>query len=274
MEAQKQLSDECIVDDQVEEAELVNQYMKTQAAATVDFRGEQLGTYGLLKHMQSTDRTERKAAFEAWAKLYAGIAPKLDEVYDGLVKVRSGMAKKLGFESFIPMGYLRRRRFDYTAKDLEVFRKQVREIIVPAVKELYERQKEALGIEHLYYYDESLTSPDGNPVPVGDKEYLVGEAQKMYRELSKESGEFFDFMIEHDLLRPGVETWKARGRILHDTSSLPCTVHLLQLQRHRRRCECPDPRGRPRVCRFHSGKNSRRSRSSATPPVRSRRSTR
>lgn len=65
MEAQKQLSDECIVDDQVEEAELVNQYMKTQAAATVDFRGEQLGTYGLLKHMQSTDRTERKAAFEA-----------------------------------------------------------------------------------------------------------------------------------------------------------------------------------------------------------------
>lgn len=94
------------------------------------------------------------------------------------------------------MGYLRRRRFDYTAKDLEVFRKQVREIIVPAVKELYERQKEALGIEHLYYYDESLTSPDGNPVPVGDKEYLVGEAQKMYRELSKESGEFFDFMIE------------------------------------------------------------------------------
>ena len=28
---------------------LVNQYMKTQAAATVDFRGEQLGTYGLLK---------------------------------------------------------------------------------------------------------------------------------------------------------------------------------------------------------------------------------
>ena len=199
MEAQKQLSDESIVDDQVKESELVNQYMKAQAAATVDFRGEQLGTYGLLKHMQSTDRAERKEAFEAWAKLYAGIAPKLDEVYDGLVKVRSGMAKKLGFDSFIPMGYMRRRRFDYTEKDLEVFRKQVREIVVPAANELYERQRKALGIDMLYYYDESLTSPTGNPVPIGDKEYLVGEAQKMYRELSKESGEFFDFMTEHDL---------------------------------------------------------------------------
>lgn len=199
MEAQKQLSDESIVDDQVKEAELVSRFMKTQAAATVEFKGEQIGNYGLLKIMQSTDRAERKEAFEAWARLYEGIAPTLEEVYDGLVKVRAGMAKKLGFNSFIPMGYLRRRRFDYTEKELEVFRKQVREVVVPAAAKLYERQKEALGIDTLYYYDESIASPSGNPVPIGDKEYLVGEAQKMYRELSKESGEFFDFMMEYEL---------------------------------------------------------------------------
>ena len=199
MEAQKQLSDESIVDDQVKEAELVSRFMKTQAAATVEFKGEQIGNYGLLKIMQSTDRAERKEAFEAWAKLYEGIAPTLEEVYDGLVKVRAGMAKKLGFESFIPMGSLRRRRFDYTEKELEVFRKQVREVVVPAAAKLYERQKEALGIDTLYYYDESIASPSGNPVPIGDKEYLVGEAQKMYRELSRESGEFFDFMMEYEL---------------------------------------------------------------------------
>ena len=199
MEAQKQLSDESIVNDQVKEAELVSRFMKTQAAATVEFKGEQIGNYGLLKIMQSTDRAERKEAFEAWAKLYEGIAPTLEEVYDGLVKVRAGMAKKLGFKSFIPMGHLRRRRFDYTEKELEVFRKQVREVVVPAAAKLYERQKEALGIDTLYYYDESIASPSGNPVPIGDKEYLVGEAQKMYRELSKESGEFFDFMMEYEL---------------------------------------------------------------------------
>ena len=199
MEAQKQLSDESIVNDQVKEAELVSRFMKTQAAATVEFKGEQIGNYGLLKIMKSTDRAERKEAFEAWAKLYEGIAPTLEEVYDGLVKVRAGMAKKLGFKSFIPMGYLRRRRFDYTEKELEVFRKQVREVVVPAAAKLYERQKEALGIDTLYYYDESIASPSGNPVPIGDKEYLVGEAQKMYRELSKESGEFFDFIMKYEL---------------------------------------------------------------------------
>ena len=116
MEAQKQLSDESIVDDQVKEAELVSRFMKTQAAATVEFKGEQIGNYGLLKIMQSTDRAERKEAFEAWAKLYEGIAPTLEEVYDGLVKVRAGMAKKLGFKSFI--------RWDICAAAVLIIRKR------------------------------------------------------------------------------------------------------------------------------------------------------
>ncbi|MFR4784145.1 MAG: hypothetical protein ACLUAR_15765 [Pilosibacter sp.] len=61
MEAQKQLSDESIVDDQVKEAELVSRFMKTQAAATVEFKGEQIGNYGLLKIMQAqTVRREKR----------------------------------------------------------------------------------------------------------------------------------------------------------------------------------------------------------------------
>ncbi len=109
------------------------------------------------------------------------------------------MAKKLGFESFIPMGYLRRRRFDYTAKRPGSVPETGAGDHCPGCEGAYERQKEALGIEHLYYYDESLTSPDEIRSRSVIMEYLVGEAQKMYRELSKESGEFFDFMIEHDL---------------------------------------------------------------------------
>lgn len=89
--------------------------------------------------------------------------------------------------------------------------------MVPAAAKLYERQKEALGIDTLYYYDEFIASPSGNPVPIGDKEYLVGEAQKMYRELSKESGEFFDFMMEYELFDLDSKHGKRAGRILYDT---------------------------------------------------------
>ena len=151
MEAKKLLSSEAVVDDMAKESDLAGLYSKTVAAATVDFRGEPCTTYGLLKHMKSTDRAERKEAFEAWASLFEGISPKIDEIYSELVSLRSGMAKKLGFDSFTPMGYLKRRRYDYKPKDLEVFRKQVREVIVPACAKLFERRRQALGIDKLHY---------------------------------------------------------------------------------------------------------------------------
>ena len=199
LEAGQLLSCEAVVEDKVREADLASLYSKTVAAASADFHGEKLNTYGLLKHMQSTDRTERREAFLAWAGLFESIAPEIDRIYDGLVKLRAGMAEKLGFENFVPMGYLARRRYDYTAKELSVFRKQVREVIVPACEALFERQREALGLDKLHYYDESVGSTEGNPVPVGGRDYLVAQAQKMYRELSPESGEFFDFMVQYDL---------------------------------------------------------------------------
>ncbi len=208
MEAKKLLSSEAVVDDMAKESDLAGLYSKTVAAATVDFRGEPCTTYGLLKHMKSTDRAERKEAFEAWASLFEGISPKIDEIYSELVSLRSGMAKKLGFDSFTPMGYLKRRRYDYKPKDLEVFRKQVREVIVPACAKLFERRRQALGIDKLHYYDESISGPEGNAAPIGDRDYLVDKAQQMYRELSPETGEFFDFMVEHELF--DLETRKGK----------------------------------------------------------------
>ena len=218
MEVGQLLSSEAVVDDMVKEAELANLYSKTVAGASVEFRGEMCSTYGLLKHMQCTDRQERKEAFEAWARLFEGISPKIDEIYDGLVQLRAGMAQKLGFESFIPMGYYKRRRYDYNAEDLKVFRRQVQEVIVPACVKLYERQRKALGVDTLHYYDESISSPQGNPVPVGDRDYMVKKAQEMYRELSPESGEFFDFMVEHELF--DLETKKGK-RVGGYCTSLP-----------------------------------------------------
>lgn len=199
LEAKQRLASEAVVEDMVEEANLANLYSKTVAAAVIEFRGEACNTYGLLKHMQGVDRQERREAFEAWAALYESIAPKVDDIYDKLVALRAGMAKKLGFQNFVEMGYLNRRRYDYNAEDLKVFRKQVREVIVPACEKLFERQRQDIGVDKLRYYDESLSSLEGNPTPIGGRDYMVEKAQEMYRELSPESGEFFDFMVKYDL---------------------------------------------------------------------------
>ncbi len=199
MEINQKLASEAVVDDMAQEAQLTQEYSKISAACSTKFRGEDCNFYGLLKYMQDTDRQIRKEAFLAWADLYERTAPKLDEVYDKLVKLRVGMAEKQGFDNYIDYRYASLHRYDYTPADVDNFRRQVKEIIVPICEEEFEKQRKRLGVDTLYYYDEALFDPKGNAVPKGTPQELVGKAQQMYRELSPQTGEFFDFMVEHQL---------------------------------------------------------------------------
>ena len=199
IDAELMTSDERIIEETIREGELRQAYQKTTAAASTEFRGEQCNFYGLLKHMQSTDRAERKEAFEAWAKLYAKISGELEAQYADAVKVRDAKAKKMGFASYTDMAYIARNRFDYTKEDAARFREQVRTIITPAVAEIYEAQRKRLGVDKLRYYDEGLRFPDGNALPIGSAGELVEKARQMYRAMSPETGEFFDFMKEFEL---------------------------------------------------------------------------
>ncbi|MFR5245678.1 MAG: hypothetical protein ACLTFJ_12860 [Clostridium sp.] len=79
------------------------------------------------------------------------------------------------------MGYLRRRRFDYTEKELEVFRKRVREVVVPAAASCTSRRKLLGSIHSIIMTNPSLLRQIRFRSEI---EYLVGEAQ-MYRELSR-----------------------------------------------------------------------------------------
>ena len=200
-------SDERIIPEVIREGELKQQYQKDSAMAATEFRGEKCNFYGLLKHMESTDRDERREAFHAWAKLYESISPKLDAQFDELVRLRDKMAKTLGYASYTDLAYLQRRRFDYTQADAAAFRDQVRRVVTPAVAELRERQRVRLGLDKLRFYDEKLIFPEGNADPEGSVAELVAKAQKMYREMSPETGEFFDFMVRYGLFdletRPG-----------------------------------------------------------------------
>ena len=188
-----------IIDYRIEESNLQSEYAKTAASCKPMFRGEECNFYGLLKHMLSTDREERKEALIAWADLYESVSDKLDDLYAKLCTVRRKMAETLGFESYIDMVYLQRHRFDYTAKDIENFRNAIVKYVVPVAAEIRQKQKERLGVEHFEYYDEELLFKEGNSTPDKDTQGMVDAAQKMYRELSPETAEFFDFMVNYQL---------------------------------------------------------------------------
>ena len=206
-EANIRLADERLIPDRTEDQLLRSRYAKLTAGCTTEYMGQPCNFYGLLKFMQDPDRTVREGAFRKWAALYASIADELDEIYDRMVALRTHEAKTLGMRDYVEMGYLERQRFAYGEAEVARFREGVKKYIVPLCQKLREEQRQRIGVDKLRYYDEEFFFPEGNPTPHGTEEELVAAAQKMYRQLSPETGEYFDFMVEHRLFdltsRPG-----------------------------------------------------------------------
>jgi len=206
----KAFSPEVIEELQLEN-KLSSEYTKLLASAKIPFMGETRNLSGLTPFIQSKDRQIRKNASDAKYKFFEEHEDEIDKIYDNLVKVRTKIAQKLGFKNFVELGYIRMKRSDYTPEMVAKFRKQVEKYLVPAASKLYDRQLDRLGLDTLAYYDEKFEFTTGNAIPKGSPEWIVSNASKMYSELSAETREFFNFMVEKELLDLVTKENKAGG---------------------------------------------------------------
>ncbi|CEI72222.1 M3 family oligoendopeptidase [Romboutsia hominis] len=200
-----------IIKDLQEENKLCSKYTKLLASAKIHFEGEERNLSGLLKFMSSEDRDMRIKASKAYYNYFEEKENEFDEVFDKLVKVRNNMAIKLGFDNFVELGYIRMMRTDYNKDMVKNFRKQVLDYIVPVANSLYERQSKRIGVDRLTYVDENLEFLSGNATPKGSDEYIIENGRKMYSELSNETKEFFNFMLENELMDLVTKKGKAAG---------------------------------------------------------------
>lgn len=203
--------DPSIINDLKEENKLGTEYTKLMAGAEVDFNGQKLNLTALDAFAESTDRAVRKAAFEAKWGFFAGHEQKFDEIYDKLVKVRTGIARKLGYKNFVPLAYNRLLRTDYDATQVGFYRSQVLKYVVPLAARLREKQRKRIGLDKLKIYDWGHNFNSGNPKPIGTPGEIVQNGLKMYAELSPETREFFDFMVENNLMDLANRKGKANG---------------------------------------------------------------
>lgn len=120
-----------VIEDLQLENKLSSEYSQLIASAKIMFQGEERTLAQLIPFDSSTDREVRKGVFEARNAFMAEHEPEFDRIYDELVKVRAGIAAKLGYKSFVELGYDRMGRTDYNAEMVAGFRKQVHEHIVP-----------------------------------------------------------------------------------------------------------------------------------------------
>jgi M3 family oligoendopeptidase len=200
-----------IIEDLQMENRLSSEYTKLIASAQINFEGEERTLSQLVPFQLSTDRDMRKRANEAKYQFFVENEEKLDQIYDDLVKIRTKIARKLGYENFVQLGYTRMNRIDYNAEMVANFRKQVQEHIVPVATKLKEQQRKRIGVDKLTYYDDKFSYKTGNAAPKGNPEWIVENGKRMYAELSDETKEFFNFMFDNELMDLVSKKGKAGG---------------------------------------------------------------
>lgn len=194
-----------------EENALTSQYQKLYASAKIDFDGKVLTVAQLTPYKQSADRAVRKAAYEAEGSFFDANREQFDEIYDKLVKNRTAQAKKLGYENYLELGYIRLNRNCYGPADVARFRRQVVESMVPVVAEIKKAQAKRIGIADMKFYDDNFFYPDGNATPQGTPEELLAAGEKMYTEMSPETAEFAKLLFGNELFDVLAKPGKAPG---------------------------------------------------------------
>jgi M3 family oligoendopeptidase len=210
-ELQEKTFAEEIIPDLQKENRLSTKYSKLLASAEIEFEGKIYNLTQMGPFLQSLDRDTRHKAQLKTSRFFEENEKELDEIYDEMVKIRHKIAKTLGYDNFVQLAYDRLGRTDYNAKDVKKYRDQIYEEVVPVVKELVDRKAKRIGIENPKSYDLALSFKTGNPTPKGGLDWQVDIAKNMYEEMSSETGEFFNFMLDHELLELDSKPGKAGG---------------------------------------------------------------
>ena len=190
-----------IVEELKQENQLVQDYQKLIASAQIEFEG---GTYTISQlspFKNDPDDARRLAAWQAEGGWYKAHQPELDEIYDKLVKLRDAMGRKLGYDGYTELGYYRMGRNCYTKQDVEKFRAAVIKYVVPVAASVYEAQAKRLGKTYpMTFADNALSFRSGNPKPCGTPDDILAQGKRFYEALSPETGEFFNTMLDNELL--------------------------------------------------------------------------
>ena len=203
--------DPAITDDMVTESQLINRYTELLASARFEFRGETLSLSTIPRYTLDNDRgTRREATLLKWA-WFAENGEALDSIFDDLVTLRTQMARTLGYDNYVELGYRRMQRVDYDRDDVRVFRGQVLDEVVPVVSRLRSLQAERLGVGSLKAWDMATYHGDGNPRPAGDHDWMMDRATEMFEGLGPQFSTFFAMMRDQGLLQLQSRDGKAGG---------------------------------------------------------------
>lgn len=200
-----------IADDKRKESELVSRYYALTASVRVQFDGKEQNLSMLRGYFGHADRAVRRGAAHAMDAAMLNIQDQLDALYAELVALRHGMAGKLGYDSYTPMAYAKLSRTDYGPAEVERFRAEIRQHVVPLATEIRQRHARALGLDDYSWYDEQVRDSLGVPRPKGDAEWMSEQAARMFQQIGPDFATFYSTLRSRGLMDLPSRDGKAGG---------------------------------------------------------------
>jgi oligoendopeptidase F len=197
---------------ETEEAKLGQQYQKLIGSLTVNFRGEERTLAQMGRYAEETDRALRQEAWELTAQRRLQEADRIEELFEGLLRLREQIAANAGFPNYLQYAFKWRGRFDYTPEDCRQFHEAIEKEVMPVQRRLQELRREKLGLKALRPWDLAVDPTNQPPLRPFDKvESLVAKTQDIFSQLDGALARDFSLMREKQLLDLENRKGKAPG---------------------------------------------------------------
>ena len=197
---------------ETEDAKLCQQYQKLIGAQTVNFRGEEKTLVQMGRYLEEPDRALRQEAWELVAQRRLQDMDKCEEIFDGLVMLRTQMAKNAGFENYRDFMFRKMGRFDYAPENCLQFHDAIEKEIVRAVREIHNDRRRQLKLEKLRPWDLAVDPQNRAPLkPFAEVGEMVSRTQKIFNHLDAELAAGFQQMQDLKLLDLDNRKGKAPG---------------------------------------------------------------
>jgi len=190
-----------------EQQKLAIEYDKICGAQTVKWEGEEVTLTRLAMNFQQPDRTRREKAWHLKAKRQLSDRKAINDLWQKFMDVRARIAKNADKPSYREYAWVQKLRFDYNPDDCKSFAAAIEQVVVPAATRIYQKRKQALGLDTLRPWDlvdgwYSLpTQPAGIPQlkPFASIEELISKVSAIFHHVDPVLGGCFDRMVAEGL---------------------------------------------------------------------------
>jgi len=197
---------------ETEEAKLGQQYQKLMGSLMVNYKGEEKTLTQMGRYLEEPDRALRQEAWEMIAKRRLQEVDKVEELFDGLIKLREQIAKNAGYTNYRDYAFKLRERFDYTPEDCAKFHQAIEDYFIPVVKQLQAERKKQLGVEQLRPWDLSVDPFNRPPLrPFENVGQMVAKTQEIFDKIDAGLAAGFKQMRDLKLLDLDNRKGKAPG---------------------------------------------------------------